>query len=152
MAAYGQTQYSTGIQQAPPYTTYPPPSQAYGIPPYSEYQASPSLQPLAAPTLWWLHASVQDDTCSWINFSVGVKRGEHGQRMAQILPNCQEASFNFKNQNPNPCWFQKNETLVTHVLSYLGCSWHQVQLDPGAPVPSWASDVTSRAQCISPTI
>lgn len=41
MAAYGQTQYSAGIQQAPPYTAYPPPAQAYGIPPYSEYQASP---------------------------------------------------------------------------------------------------------------
>lgn len=34
MAAYGQTQYSTGIQQTPPYTAYPPPAQAYGIPPY----------------------------------------------------------------------------------------------------------------------
>ncbi|KAI5216086.1 Eyes Absent-like 2 [Manis pentadactyla] len=35
MAAYGQTQYSTGIQQAAPYTAYPPPAQAYGIPSYS---------------------------------------------------------------------------------------------------------------------
>nr|XP_045013535.1 eyes absent homolog 2 isoform X2 [Jaculus jaculus] len=35
MAAYGQTQYSAGIQQAPPYTAYPPPAQAYGIPSYS---------------------------------------------------------------------------------------------------------------------
>uniref|UniRef100_A0A8C0P309 Eyes absent homolog n=2 Tax=Canis lupus familiaris TaxID=9615 RepID=A0A8C0P309_CANLF len=35
MAAYGQTQYSAGIQQAAPYTTYPPPAQAYGIPSYS---------------------------------------------------------------------------------------------------------------------
>uniref|UniRef100_A0A8D2AUP2 Eyes absent homolog n=1 Tax=Sciurus vulgaris TaxID=55149 RepID=A0A8D2AUP2_SCIVU len=35
MAAYGQTQYSGGIQQAPPYTAYPPPAQAYGIPSYS---------------------------------------------------------------------------------------------------------------------
>ncbi|XP_060238809.1 eyes absent homolog 2 isoform X2 [Meriones unguiculatus] len=35
MAAYGQTQYSAGIQQAPPYTAYPTPGQAYGIPPYS---------------------------------------------------------------------------------------------------------------------
>uniref|UniRef100_A0A4X1U3R6 Eyes absent homolog n=1 Tax=Sus scrofa TaxID=9823 RepID=A0A4X1U3R6_PIG len=35
MAAYGQTQYSAGIQQATPYTTYPPPGQAYGIPSYS---------------------------------------------------------------------------------------------------------------------
>ncbi|CAD7669270.1 unnamed protein product [Nyctereutes procyonoides] len=36
MAAYGQTQYSAGIQQAAPYTTYPPPAQAYGIPSYSD--------------------------------------------------------------------------------------------------------------------
>uniref|UniRef100_A0A8C5PEI3 Eyes absent homolog n=1 Tax=Leptobrachium leishanense TaxID=445787 RepID=A0A8C5PEI3_9ANUR len=35
MAAYGQTQYSTGIQQAAAYSTYPPPAQAYGIPSYS---------------------------------------------------------------------------------------------------------------------
>uniref|UniRef100_A0A2K6D4S2 Eyes absent homolog n=1 Tax=Macaca nemestrina TaxID=9545 RepID=A0A2K6D4S2_MACNE len=36
MAAYGQTQYSAGIQQATPYTAYPPPAQAYGIPSYSD--------------------------------------------------------------------------------------------------------------------
>ncbi|XP_012519158.1 PREDICTED: eyes absent homolog 2 isoform X1 [Propithecus coquereli] len=35
MAAYGQTQYSAGIQQTAPYTAYPPPAQAYGIPSYS---------------------------------------------------------------------------------------------------------------------
>ncbi|XP_012598461.2 protein phosphatase EYA2 [Microcebus murinus] len=35
MAAYGQTQYSAGIQQAAPYAAYPPPAQAYGIPSYS---------------------------------------------------------------------------------------------------------------------
>ncbi|XP_030068766.1 protein phosphatase EYA2 isoform X2 [Microcaecilia unicolor] len=35
MAAYGQTQYSTGIQQASAYTAYPPPAQTYGIPSYS---------------------------------------------------------------------------------------------------------------------
>ncbi|KAM4841797.1 protein phosphatase EYA2 isoform 1-T1 [Thomomys bottae] len=35
MAAYGQTQYSASIQQAPPYAAYPPPVQAYGIPSYS---------------------------------------------------------------------------------------------------------------------
>uniref|UniRef100_A0A3Q2LS00 Eyes absent homolog n=1 Tax=Equus caballus TaxID=9796 RepID=A0A3Q2LS00_HORSE len=35
MAAYGQTQYSAGIQQAGPYTAYPPPAQAYGLPSYS---------------------------------------------------------------------------------------------------------------------
>ncbi|XP_040187347.1 eyes absent homolog 2 isoform X1 [Rana temporaria] len=35
MATYGQTQYSTGIQQASAYSTYPPPGQAYGIPSYS---------------------------------------------------------------------------------------------------------------------
>ncbi|VFV32025.1 eyes absent homolog 2 isoform 1 [Lynx pardinus] len=35
MAAYGQTQYSAGVQPAAPYTTYPPPAQAYGIPSYS---------------------------------------------------------------------------------------------------------------------
>ncbi|XP_075032547.1 protein phosphatase EYA2 isoform X1 [Mixophyes fleayi] len=35
MAAYGQTQYSAGIQQAAAYSTYPPPGQTYGIPSYS---------------------------------------------------------------------------------------------------------------------
>ncbi|KAF5917452.1 hypothetical protein HPG69_017343 [Diceros bicornis minor] len=45
MAAYGQTQYSAGIQQAAPYTAYPPPAQAYGIPSYSEYQTKLLLSP-----------------------------------------------------------------------------------------------------------
>ncbi|KAL8179448.1 UNVERIFIED_CONTAM: hypothetical protein K2H54_066575 [Gekko kuhli] len=36
MAAYGQTQYSAGIQQAATYTAYPPPAQPYGLPSYSE--------------------------------------------------------------------------------------------------------------------
>ncbi|KAJ6665615.1 hypothetical protein lerEdw1_001985, partial [Lerista edwardsae] len=35
MAAYGQTQYSAGIQQTAAYTAYPPPGQPYGIPSYS---------------------------------------------------------------------------------------------------------------------
>ncbi|XP_078275401.1 protein phosphatase EYA2-like [Rhinoraja longicauda] len=35
MAAYGQAQYSAGIQQAAAYATYPPPSQPYGLPSYS---------------------------------------------------------------------------------------------------------------------
>ncbi|XP_041101834.1 eyes absent homolog 1-like isoform X2 [Polyodon spathula] len=34
MAAYGQTQYTTGMQQAAAYATYPQPGQAYGIPAY----------------------------------------------------------------------------------------------------------------------
>ncbi|XP_054837367.1 eyes absent homolog 2 [Eublepharis macularius] len=35
MAAYGQTQYSAGIQQTATYTAYPPPAQPYGLPSYS---------------------------------------------------------------------------------------------------------------------
>uniref|UniRef100_A0A4W3J2B2 Eyes absent homolog n=1 Tax=Callorhinchus milii TaxID=7868 RepID=A0A4W3J2B2_CALMI len=35
MAAYGQAQYTAGIQQAAAYATYPPPSQPYGLPSYS---------------------------------------------------------------------------------------------------------------------
>uniref|UniRef100_A0A6I8QBB7 Eyes absent homolog n=1 Tax=Xenopus tropicalis TaxID=8364 RepID=A0A6I8QBB7_XENTR len=34
MAAYGQTQFSSGMQQATAYATYPQPGQPYGIPPY----------------------------------------------------------------------------------------------------------------------
>ncbi|XP_069477299.1 eyes absent homolog 1 isoform X9 [Ambystoma mexicanum] len=34
MAAYGQTQFTTGMQQATAYATYPQPGQPYGIPPY----------------------------------------------------------------------------------------------------------------------
>ncbi|XP_064189145.1 eyes absent homolog 1 isoform X7 [Anguilla rostrata] len=34
MAAYGQTQYTTGMQQAAAYATYPQPGQPYGIPAY----------------------------------------------------------------------------------------------------------------------
>lgn len=49
MAAYGQTQYSAGIQQAAPYAAYPPPTQAYGIPPYSEYHLPCSFSCPSAP-------------------------------------------------------------------------------------------------------
>lgn len=35
MAAYGHSQYSTGIQQAPSYTPYPHHGQSYTVPPYS---------------------------------------------------------------------------------------------------------------------
>ncbi|XP_060920239.1 eyes absent homolog 1 isoform X15 [Labrus mixtus] len=34
MAAYGQTQYTTGMQQATAYASYPQPGQPYGIPAY----------------------------------------------------------------------------------------------------------------------
>ncbi|NXR14592.1 EYA1 protein, partial [Semnornis frantzii] len=34
MAAYGQTQFATGMQQATAYATYPQPGQPYGIPSY----------------------------------------------------------------------------------------------------------------------
>ncbi|XP_029447316.1 eyes absent homolog 1 isoform X3 [Rhinatrema bivittatum] len=34
MAAYGQTQFTTGMQQAAAYATYPQPGQPYTIPPY----------------------------------------------------------------------------------------------------------------------
>uniref|UniRef100_A0A8B9HHM7 Eyes absent homolog n=1 Tax=Astyanax mexicanus TaxID=7994 RepID=A0A8B9HHM7_ASTMX len=36
MAAYGQTQYTTGMQQAAAYATYPQPGQHYGIPAYGK--------------------------------------------------------------------------------------------------------------------
>ncbi|OXB68738.1 hypothetical protein ASZ78_012937 [Callipepla squamata] len=37
MAAYGQTQFTTGMQQATAYATYPQPGQPYGIPSYDNY-------------------------------------------------------------------------------------------------------------------
>ena len=36
MAAYGQTQFTTGMQQATAYATYPQPGQPYGISSYGE--------------------------------------------------------------------------------------------------------------------
>lgn len=36
MAAYGQTQFTTGMQQASAYATYPQPGQPYGISSYGE--------------------------------------------------------------------------------------------------------------------
>lgn len=38
MAAYGQTQFTTGMQQASAYSTYPQPGQHYGIPSYGEWK------------------------------------------------------------------------------------------------------------------
>lgn len=57
MAAYGQAQYSTGIQQAAAYTAYPPPGQPYGIPSYSEYST------LLVPVLWSLSLGVKCHLC-----------------------------------------------------------------------------------------
>ncbi|XP_041824913.1 eyes absent homolog 1 isoform X2 [Melanotaenia boesemani] len=39
MAAYGQTQYTTGMQQAAAYASYPQPGQPYGIPAYGSLWA-----------------------------------------------------------------------------------------------------------------
>ncbi|KAJ3611219.1 hypothetical protein NHX12_021235 [Muraenolepis orangiensis] len=36
MAAYGQTQYTAGMQQATAYASYPQPGQPYGIPAYGK--------------------------------------------------------------------------------------------------------------------
>lgn len=36
MAAYGQTQFTAGMQQATAYATYPQPGQPYGIPSYGK--------------------------------------------------------------------------------------------------------------------
>lgn len=36
MAAYGQTQFTTGMQQATAYATYPQPGQPYGMSSYGE--------------------------------------------------------------------------------------------------------------------
>ncbi|XP_062932299.1 eyes absent homolog 2 isoform X3 [Cynocephalus volans] len=65
MAAYGQTQYSAGIQQTAPYTAYPPPAQAYGIPSYSTagiYQGANGLTNAAG------FGSVHQDYPSYAGF------------------------------------------------------------------------------------
>lgn len=43
MAAYGQTQYTTGMQQAAAYASYPQPGQPYGIPAYGKSSPPDSL-------------------------------------------------------------------------------------------------------------
>lgn len=40
MAAYGQTQFTTGMQQATAYAAYPQPGQPYGIPSYGKKEFS----------------------------------------------------------------------------------------------------------------
>uniref|UniRef100_A0A8C4DB21 Eyes absent homolog n=1 Tax=Dicentrarchus labrax TaxID=13489 RepID=A0A8C4DB21_DICLA len=40
MAAYGQTQYTTGMQQAAAYASYPQPGQPYGIPAYGKFSVN----------------------------------------------------------------------------------------------------------------
>jgi hypothetical protein len=48
MAAYGQTQFTTGMQQATAYATYPQPGQPYGISSYGE-----SLDHYSHDIFWW---------------------------------------------------------------------------------------------------
>lgn len=43
MAAYGQTQYTTGMQQAAAYASYPQPGQPYGIPAYGKISLTNTL-------------------------------------------------------------------------------------------------------------
>uniref|UniRef100_A0A8K9UIP2 Eyes absent homolog n=1 Tax=Oncorhynchus mykiss TaxID=8022 RepID=A0A8K9UIP2_ONCMY len=43
MSAYGQTQYTTGMQQAAAYASYPQPGQPYGIPAYGKHRPNPCL-------------------------------------------------------------------------------------------------------------
>lgn len=50
MAAYGQTQFTTGMQQATAYATYPQPGQPYGISSYGE-----SLNHYSCGVFWWGH-------------------------------------------------------------------------------------------------
>ncbi|CAL8311483.1 unnamed protein product [Merluccius merluccius] len=44
MAAYGQTQYTTGMQQATAYASYPQPGQPYGIPAYGAHTHTHTLR------------------------------------------------------------------------------------------------------------
>lgn len=46
MAAYGQTQYTTGMQQAAAYASYPQPGQPYGIPAYGKISQHTPKPPL----------------------------------------------------------------------------------------------------------
>lgn len=43
MAAYGQAQYTTGMQQAAAYASYPQPGQPYGIPAYGKINTNDCL-------------------------------------------------------------------------------------------------------------
>lgn len=51
MAAYGQTQYTTGMQQAAAYASYPQPGQHYGIPAYGKTAPAHIITSCLAETL-----------------------------------------------------------------------------------------------------
>lgn len=61
MAAYGQTQYTTGMQQAAAYASYPQPGQPYGIPAYGKRSPPDILtsQTKACTVLRHIHECVQ---------------------------------------------------------------------------------------------
>lgn len=55
MAAYGQTQYTTGMQQAAAYASYPQPGQPYGIPAYGKISPTDIRTSYPAQTCMTLH-------------------------------------------------------------------------------------------------
>lgn len=55
MAAYGQTQYTTGMQQAAAYASYPQPGQPYGIPAYGKISPADTRASYPAQTCMTLH-------------------------------------------------------------------------------------------------
>uniref|UniRef100_A0A8C6LNZ9 Eyes absent homolog n=1 Tax=Nothobranchius furzeri TaxID=105023 RepID=A0A8C6LNZ9_NOTFU len=64
MAAYGQTQYTTGMQQAAAYASYPQPGQPYGIPAYGK------IWKLATPMQGISHVTLPNHTLVFFNLGL----------------------------------------------------------------------------------
>jgi len=68
MAAYGQTQFTTGMQQATAYATYPQPGQPYGIPSYGKKSWPcyfvPEVSVFQKKITWPLHQCLVGQLCS----------------------------------------------------------------------------------------
>ncbi|XP_056594815.1 eyes absent homolog 1 isoform X5 [Triplophysa dalaica] len=75
MAAYGQTQYTTGMQQAAAYGSYPQPGQPYGIPAYG------NCSPLWAgiKTESGLNQAQSPGQSSFLSYSSGFSTPQTGQ-------------------------------------------------------------------------
>nr|XP_023994540.1 LOW QUALITY PROTEIN: eyes absent homolog 1-like [Salvelinus alpinus] len=72
MAAYGQTQYTTGMQQAAAYASYPQPGQPYGIPAYGPLWAG-------IKTEGGLSQSQSPGQAGFLSYSSGFSTPQTGQ-------------------------------------------------------------------------
>uniref|UniRef100_A0A8C6LTK6 Eyes absent homolog n=1 Tax=Nothobranchius furzeri TaxID=105023 RepID=A0A8C6LTK6_NOTFU len=111
MAAYGQTQYTTGMQQAAAYASYPQPGQPYGIPAYGPLWAG-------IKTEGGLSQSQSPGQTGFLSYSSGFTTPQTGQ-----------APYSYQMQ-ATPMQGISHVTLPNHTLVFFNLGLISVQMLP----------------------